>query len=149
MKVFKNSIFTFVLGLIIAGAIGVIAISVSADDISYGNGTVKDAIDDLYTEVGNTLSTEVNSFSFTSSTQVQSFNIGFRPKYIACSIDNVNNNFVAIVYNSEVDNTIITRNNGTTSPVSTFYTISDNGFSWNITDSNIWSGKTVYCTAVK
>ena len=50
MKVFKNSIFTFVLGLIIAGAIGVIAISVSADDISYGSGTVKDAIDDLYTE---------------------------------------------------------------------------------------------------
>ena len=50
MKIFKNSIFTFVLGLIIAGAIGVIAISVSADDISYGTGTVKDAIDELYND---------------------------------------------------------------------------------------------------
>ena len=50
MKIFKNSIFTFVLGLIITGAIGVIAISVSADDISYGTGTVKDAIDELYND---------------------------------------------------------------------------------------------------
>jgi len=50
MKVFKNSIFTFVLGLIIAGAIGVIALNVTADDISYGNGTVKDAIDELYND---------------------------------------------------------------------------------------------------
>ena len=48
MRIFKKPIFMFVLGLVIAGSIGVIAVNLSANNISYGNGTVKDALDELY-----------------------------------------------------------------------------------------------------
>ena len=49
MMIVKKPIFMFILGIIIAGSIGVIATSLSANNISYGNGTVKDALDELYT----------------------------------------------------------------------------------------------------
>ena len=50
-KIFKNSLLTFVIGLIIAGSIGVYAsIKIQSSEIGYKDGTVEDAIDDLYTK---------------------------------------------------------------------------------------------------
>lgn len=46
----KKYLLGLITGLIIFGTISVIALNISANDISYGNGTVKDAIDDLYTK---------------------------------------------------------------------------------------------------
>ena len=56
MKIFKNSIFTFILGLIIAGTIGVVAVNLSANNIDFDPNdenwnvsTVQGALNDLYT----------------------------------------------------------------------------------------------------
>ena len=58
MKIFKNSIFTFILGLIIAGTIGVVAVNLSANNIDFepndenwNVSTVQGALNDLYTKV--------------------------------------------------------------------------------------------------
>ena len=49
-KILASRLFTFVLGLVIAGSIGVYAVvKISAEDIEYNEGiSVKDKIDDLY-----------------------------------------------------------------------------------------------------
>ena len=48
-NIFKNPIFMLALGLIIAGSIGVYAtIKIQADEIGYKEGTVEDALNDLY-----------------------------------------------------------------------------------------------------
>ena len=48
-KILKSRIFIFVLGLVIAGSIGVYAtIKVQSSEIGYKDGTVEDALDDLY-----------------------------------------------------------------------------------------------------
>ena len=62
-NLFKNNIrviVAFVLGLLVAGSVGVYAYVISASDVSYDNSTsgltgdnVKDALDDLYTKLGN------------------------------------------------------------------------------------------------
>ena len=54
MKILKSRIFAFVLGLVIAGSIGVYAtIKMQADEIGYGDEgkTVADALDDLYSNL--------------------------------------------------------------------------------------------------
>ena len=48
-KVLKNPIFTFIIGLVLAGTIGVVASNISASNVSYGNTTLDRAMDDLYT----------------------------------------------------------------------------------------------------
>ena len=48
MKILKKPIFMFLLGVFAVGTIGVVAVNINANDINYGNGTVKDALDDLY-----------------------------------------------------------------------------------------------------
>ena len=54
MKMLKSRIFIFTLGgLIFSGITAVVALNVRADDISYGNTTVKDALDELYTNRDN------------------------------------------------------------------------------------------------
>jgi len=58
MRVLKSRIFAFIIGAIIfSGITAVIATSVTADDISYGNGTVKDALDNLYDIEGTQVAT--------------------------------------------------------------------------------------------
>ena len=48
-NIFKNPIFMLALGLIIAGSIGVYAtIKIQADEIGYKDGTVEEALNDLY-----------------------------------------------------------------------------------------------------
>ena len=49
-KILKNPIFTFIIGLVLAGTIGVVASNISASNISYGNTTLDRAMDDLYTK---------------------------------------------------------------------------------------------------
>ena len=60
MKIFRNPIFTFLLGIIIFAGINTYAsIKAQADEIEYSSGvTVKDKIDDLYTKV-NKVATQV------------------------------------------------------------------------------------------
>lgn len=76
-KLFINSIkiiVAFVLGLVVAGSIGVYAITILSSDVSYDNTTsgssattVQDAIDDLYTKANNNL-TIVEIYSGNSMT---------------------------------------------------------------------------------
>lgn len=164
MRILKSRIFAFILGGVIFSTIGVFAYAYNAGQITYTpkdttwkkqDGTnitnVKDAIDELNRKAVNLSSSQISSFSFKSTESVQNFNLGFRPSYIACSADNINfeNNFVSVVYDASIDDTIITRHNGTTGDVNIFYTINDNGFSWNIVDGSSWYDRTIYCTAVK
>jgi len=62
-KILKSRLFTFILGLVIAGSIGVYAVNVSSSEVSYDNTnsgseatTVEGAIDDLYSKVENNTS---------------------------------------------------------------------------------------------
>ena len=100
--------------------------------------------------------------SFTSTSSAQTFDLGFRPKYISCAAIPSGSGFYGlIIYNydystsyalrlisnastSSVSDTSLTANVRTS--LSTFYTISDSGFSWNVVSSS-WLGKTVYCSA--
>lgn len=51
-KIFKSRVFIIIICAIVFTSIGVIAANtISASSISYGNGTVEDAIDDLYQKV--------------------------------------------------------------------------------------------------
>ena len=68
MKIVKNPIFTFIIGLIIAGTC-VFAYTYNASDIGYGNTNVADAIDDLYT-TQNTTVTNLQSQNSTLTNQV-------------------------------------------------------------------------------
>lgn len=59
-RILKSRIFIFVLGLVIAGSVGVYAVSVASSDVTYDNTnsgseatTVSGAIDDLYAKVGS------------------------------------------------------------------------------------------------
>ena len=62
-KILKSRIFSFILGLVIAGSVGVYAVNISSSDVSYDNTnsgseatTVAGAIDDLYDKVENNTS---------------------------------------------------------------------------------------------
>ena len=64
-KIGKSHLFAFVLGLVVAGSIGVVASGILAQDITYGNTNVKAALDTLYSKVkpdytGNTTVTPTN-----------------------------------------------------------------------------------------
>ena len=89
----------FVLGLIIAGSIGVIAVNLSANDISYGNGTVKDALDELYT------SSRGVSCLYLSGTKGQ---VG--SKYICDPGDGVARNFYILKVDTDEVKLIMERN---------------------------------------
>lgn len=53
-KLFKNPIFTFILGAVLFGTIGVYASSIlNAEDVVYNDTNVKTALDELYTKVNN------------------------------------------------------------------------------------------------
>ena len=55
-KIFKTRIFTFILGFVVAGGIGVYAASqILASDISYKDGTVESALNDLYSKANNSI----------------------------------------------------------------------------------------------
>ena len=63
-KILKSRLFTFALGLIVAGSIGVCAYTISSSDVSYDNSTsgleadnVNDALDNLYDMAANAGST--------------------------------------------------------------------------------------------
>ena len=73
MKVFKNPIFMFILGVFVSSGFMVFAeYIVTADKIEYSaNISVKDKIDDLYTTANNTLATKEQTIS-TLSGQVNS-----------------------------------------------------------------------------
>ena len=67
-KIINSKVFIFVLGLVVAGSIGVCAYTISSSDISYDNSAsgieadnVKDAIDDLYTNAnyGNAVADDI------------------------------------------------------------------------------------------
>ena len=47
MKIFKSRIFIFLLGVLITSGV-IYAATTASESISYGNGTVKDALDYLY-----------------------------------------------------------------------------------------------------
>ena len=74
-KILKSRLFTFILGLVIAGTVGVYAYTVSSSNVSYDNSTsgleadnVKDAIDDLYEKSKNTKAHITTIYSAASDT---------------------------------------------------------------------------------
>ena len=119
-------------------------------NLQSSNQSMQDEITSLNNELTTLQSfSKSKSLSFKSSTQTQTFNLGFRPNYIYC-FGIVNSKHVIIIYNKDVyDNVIGINNAGMNNayfPLSSWYTINDNGFSWNIT-GNDWNNVTVNCTA--
>ena len=112
----------------------------------------------------NSLETKTSSFNFVSGGTTKTFNLGFRPKYISCTglIDN-GKIYVDIIYNKDYNANKVVRmtsmyNNGNggchttsdaTPDVSRFFTINDNGFTWNIANHEVWNNSTIYCVASK
>ena len=178
MKFIKNNlkvVISFIVGVILASSLTVYAYSYLASDIKYTDDkTVAYALDELYTtshttitnltEEKNQLETELNSlstasksFSFVSSTNTQTFNLGFKPKYISCIATLNNSEYETIIYNYDFDSNHVYKLNTTTNgnsllyanavrDISTFFTINDNGFTWNLTN---WNNTTIYCTVSK
>ncbi|MBE6161425.1 MAG: hypothetical protein E7158_04320 [Firmicutes bacterium] len=106
----------------------------------------------------NSLTTAASNFHFTSSTSVQTFNLGFKPKYINCFSNFKNIEYESIIYNYDYDSSHVYKVNTADSytytysmairEIAPFFTINNNGFSWNINSSE-WNGVVVYCTASK
>lgn len=165
----KKMFFAFILGGIIFGSIaGVVAYNYNAKDISYTPNdsswnvdNIDAAIKDMHSNIINlaaekenlqnqlnSLDTKTSSVQFTSTTASKNVELGFKPNYISC-VAWVSNNYQTIVYNKDfdIDNVYKYPVNGTAKrPLETFFTINDNGFTWNITN---WNGSTMYCVASK
>ena len=71
-KAIKNPILTFILGLIIASGITVLASTILARDISYKNTNVEDALDDLYAKANEPTAMEL---LWTNPNPLSSFDI--------------------------------------------------------------------------
>ena len=108
-KILKSRIFTFLLGLVIAGSAGAIyAASVASSDVSYSNSssgssatTVKAALDDLYTKVGNGATVKTGTFS-TSSSAAVTVTVGFKPRILFVYwVKSDRSNAAVAFYNSE------------------------------------------------
>ena len=52
-KIFKSRIFIFILGVLVMAGIGYGVYAINAEEIAYENGTVKSALDDLYSSIGS------------------------------------------------------------------------------------------------
>ncbi len=110
------------------------------------------------------ISTAARTFTITTASTPQTVTLGFKPDYIACIADQINNGIVDIVYNKDFNSTKVIRIGSTTvnnnvtsgghtrdvafSDLSNWFTLNDNGVTWNITNS-YWVGKTIYCFASK
>ena len=78
-RIFKNPIFMFILGLVLATTISVVATTISSHDITYKNTTVENAIDNLYTRATtykklDTLTNELTSGDLLSGKQAYKSN---------------------------------------------------------------------------
>ena len=109
MKIFKNSIFTFILGAIIFGSIGVVASQLFATSVKYepewkkSNGedikNVSEAIDELYTLAANNDCIK-GSFTCTSCTTSAGQKIVDYTPSMFLVYGNENSKFTAWIYNS-------------------------------------------------
>ena len=160
-------IFGFLLGLVIAGAIGVYAFTISSSEVSYDNSTsgleannVKDALDSLYASSGGNIS----FVRVTSSTT--SVDCGFRPRMIIVA-RGMNSNYpqlVAIDYEHQKAAAVYhnnSNNNGGInyddngygfSYIPNWYSLTDTGFNTktyignqNAIDGGSSSGAYVWC----
>ena len=131
----------------------------SANDISNGK-TAYDSNGDLIT--GNNLgisssTTAATSISFSVSSTSQSFNLGFQPNYIYCVLSNGSTNVAHIIFNKDYNSSQVSYSTTTGSnnaprlmELSNFYTINNNGFTFNFyTSSGTWVNANVNCSAVK
>ena len=151
----KKNIMFLIIGIILASSITAYAtIKLQANEIEYNDTTLDKVLDDLYSNTG-----KVTSVSFTSSsTSTQNFDIGFRPTYISCSAYPIDGTYVTIIYDYNSDSTHVLRINTTTSnqsggttpanafpQLSTFFTINEDGFTWNIYNNPYWDNASIKC----
>ena len=103
----------------------------------------------------NSITPDKSSFSFVSTTTPKTFDLGFKPKYISCfALLSSSNSYNAIIYNQDYSSNYVYKWDAITQQttdaiqrdLSVFYTINNNGFTWNITN---WNGERLYCTAAK
>lgn len=100
------------------------------------------------------------NLSFTSTLEIQTFDLGFTPGYISC-ITKYNSaaggGGIMAIYNKDYNEDYVIRainqSNDSDDTVNnvvteTYYTINSDGFSWNI-NSNAVNGSMVYCTVAK
>ncbi len=151
----------FLLGLVMAGAIGVYAFTISSSEVSYDNSTsgleannVKDALDSLYASSGGNIS----FVRVTSSTT--SVDCGFRPKMViigkganinypeVVAIDFENEKAVAAYHSPSGNGALIyndAQSNAFTS-LSSGYTLNDTGFTTSAAlDGGATYGVYVWC----
>ena len=100
-KIFKNNLFTFIIGGIIFGTIGVGATALyNANQVSYNDGNVKDALDELYSnlDVSAVSSTkELFSYMGPTSSGVAS---SFVTKSYKYKEEDINNGYKYLVFTS-------------------------------------------------
>ncbi len=76
MKIIKNPIFMFILGIALTLTI-VTVYAVNANSITYRNGTVKDALDELYQNSGSVIGTEYVQLTNKNTYQLPVFPAGY------------------------------------------------------------------------
>ena len=103
----KNNIkivIAFILGAIISSGItAVVALNVSANDISYENGTVKDALDNLYDIEGTqvaTLTTQGATYTMQNDGYITGTAAASNSKNAIVYINNTSTNYILAPYNT-------------------------------------------------
>ena len=165
VKLIKNNmkiITAFILGLLVSG-ICAYAITVSSDDISYGDVTVKDALDDLYqardnslsvntsTLIVNRASAQTTSFSFTPSSEYKFYVI--TDIYFAASrnystfINNIN--IASITNATYIDVGLTGRDGGNSSGAARSFLVIPDGSAEDITVSLVAAADSVSLYGIK
>ena len=101
MKILKSRIFLVIVTAIIFTTVGVMAANLNASDISYGNGTVASAIDDLYTK-SNNYNCVGGTFTCTdciTANGQQINNINFTPSIVYLHANDTDNKELIWYYN--------------------------------------------------
>ncbi len=141
-------ILAFLLGMVITIPSVYAVNKYLSSDVTYKDTTVENALNELY--INKKYNSSIN---FTISANMSSINVGFRPKYISCIILNNNDGLnVSLNYNPDIDDKNVLRmynrnisNSETIKPLSTYMTITDDGFEWNIKTDYSYVGNKVYC----
>ena len=139
MKINKNTILAFIIGVLISGVSVYAATQYLASEIAYNDTTVENALNELYTRTDttitglntqvtnltnekdellnqlNSLTTASKSFTFASGNSPVTINLGFKAGYISCITDNINNSaLIDIVYNKDYNSSKVVRISATT-----------------------------------
>ena len=108
-KIFKNPMFMFIMGVVVTVSIGIGVYAINASEISYGNTTVDDTLDDLYDKAGSLGTFTKKVCTYTS--QGSYGNAGEVGSLYDCEVGpNIHKNFYILAVNGDKVDLIMQHN---------------------------------------